>query len=117
MLKKTSRLDRKAMDVFFKKKTSYAAGNLVYIRYIKNNLNNSRFGAVISFAAGQPKKGRAVLRNLTKRRILEAVRLMTKNIGSGWDMVFFVKIKGKQAPKFAELKENIIYVLHRSRIS
>ena len=117
MLKKISRLDRKALDSFFKKKTGYTAGNLIYIRYIKNNLNNSRFGVVVSFAAEQPKKGRAVLRNLTKRRILEISRQITKNIGTGLDVVFFVKIKNRQAPKFAELKEDILYVLYRSHRS
>jgi len=117
MLKKNLRLDRKALEAFFKKKTGYAAGNLVYIRYIKNNLNRSRFGAVISFAAGQPQKGRAVLRNLTKRRVLEVMHLLSKDAGSGLDMVFFVKIKGKQAPKFTELKKDILYVLHSAHIS
>ncbi|MDP2669148.1 MAG: ribonuclease P protein component [bacterium] len=117
MLKKNLRLDRKALEAFFKKKTGYAAGNLVHARYIRNSLNRNRFGVAISFAAGQPQKGRAVLRNLTKRRTLEAVSLLLKDAGSGLDMVFFVKIKGKQAPKFTELKKDIIYVLHSTHIS
>lgn len=124
MLKKTLRLDRKALEAFFKKKTGYAAGNLIHIRYIKNSLNHNRFAVVISFAAGQPQKGRAVLRNLAKRRVLEVIHSVSEEIGSGLDMVFFAKIKGKQArlpiggqaPKFIELKKDILYVLHRSHI-
>jgi ribonuclease P protein component len=117
MLKKELRIDRKGLNSFFKQKTGFTAGNLVSLRYIKNDLGKNRFAVVISFSGGQAKKGRAVIRNLVKRRILEILRLTTFGSRYGLDMVFFVKINSKSAPKFTLLKEDIIYVLHRSRIS
>lgn len=124
MLKKKQRLDRKSLNTFFKKKTASQPGNLLYLRYTINTLNIPRCAVIVSFAEGKTRKGRAVIRNLTKRRIMEVVDSLTSKIHPGFDMVFFVKIISKSAspagwsaPKYAELKEDIIYVLHKSRIS
>lgn len=117
MLKKDLRLNRKDLNLFFKKKTGFTAGNLVSVRFMKNSLNINRFAVVLTFSGGIPKKGRAVKRNLIRRRILEIIRLAIGKLGSGLDIVFFVKISNKSTPKFNELKEDISYVLHRSRIS
>lgn len=116
MLNRASRLDRKALDSFFHKKTAYKAGNFVSVRFVRNGLKKSRYGAVISFAGGVPKKGRAVPRNLARRRILEAVRTQTEDISPGWDVVFFAKLNSKSAPKYAEIKTDIINVLHSAHL-
>ena len=117
MLKKSLRLGRKDLDVFFKRKSVFTSGRLVNLRYINNDLKTTRFAFVVSFSGDQPQKGRAVLRNLVRRRMSEVVRLIFKKIPPGRDVVLFLKLKTRKPPKYEELKEDIFYVLHKPGLS
>ena len=117
MLKKTLRLSRADLDAFFRKRSKFAAGKLVSARFAENNLKYSRFAFVASFEDKQKKKGRAVLRNLLRRRISEIIRIMSENVKAGLDIVFFIKLKNQKAPAHEDLKEDILYVLSKSHLS
>lgn len=117
MLKKVLRLGRRDLDLFFRKRSKFTKGDVISARFTENNLNYSRFAFVVSFEDKQKRKGRAVLRNILRRRMSEAVRSFADDIKPGADMVFFIKLKDRTAPKYAELKEDIKYVLSKSHLS
>ena len=124
MLKKILRLSRKDLEAFFstgggsafggKKRPKFTTGKLVSLRFNENNLKHSRFAFIVSFEDKQKRKGRAVIRNLLRRRMSEIVRNSVKNIKPGLDMVFFIKIKNQKQPKYRALTEDIQYVLSKS---
>ena len=116
MLKKNLRLSRADLGAFFRKRSKFAAGKLVSAGFIENNLKYSRFAFVVSFEDKQKRKGRAVLRNLLRRRMSEIIRAKAENIKTGMDIVFFIKLKN-QKPTYEDLKEDILYVLSKSHLS
>ncbi len=70
---------------------SYASPLLV-LAFLRNNLDHSRFGFVVS-----KKLGKAVRRNKIKRRIREAARLRLQHIAPGYDLVFIARQRATQA--------------------
>lgn len=60
-------------------------GRLVFLKFLKNDLNNSRFGFVVSTKISR----KAVVRNKIKRRLREIVR--QSNIEPGFDVVIIAK--------------------------
>ncbi|KKT41824.1 MAG: hypothetical protein UW30_C0004G0023 [Candidatus Giovannonibacteria bacterium GW2011_GWA2_44_13b] len=117
MLKKSLRLNRKDLEGFFKKRARFVSGSIVSARFTENNLKYSRFAFVVSFENKQKRKGRAVLRNLLRRRMSEIAGSLIKSIKPGQDIVFFIKLKNQKAPAYADLKKDILYVLSKSHIS
>jgi len=71
--------------------TKFKAPNIAYNQFFlvklqKNNLENSRFGFVISKKVDK----RAVVRNLLKRKFRSIIEKNWKNL-SGWDVLFVFK--------------------------
>ena len=114
MLKKSLRIDRRGLEVFFsarggsKPRSFY--GKIVAMRARRNNSTTNRFAFVVS----GPKTRAAHLRNLARRRMAEAVRTMLKIIPPGRDVVFFLKLNERKVPSFAALKEDIKNVISQN---
>lgn len=106
MLKKSLRLKKRDIELFFKKKTQYLRGGFVYMRYTKNNTTKNRFAFVVS----GPKKS-AAARNLTRRRMSEIIKEHEVKIKGGFDIILFIKLIEKKSPKYEALKKDINYVL------
>ena len=70
---------------------SYASP-LMVLAFLRNELDHSRFGFVVS-----KRRGKAVQRNKIKRRIREAVRLRVPCIRSGFDVVFIARQPSREA--------------------
>jgi ribonuclease P protein component len=62
------------------------ASPLMVLAFLRNELDYSRFGFVVS-----KRLGKAVQRNRIKRRIREAIRLRTVSIKPGFDLVFIAR--------------------------
>ena len=74
------------------KKGECKRSNLLFVVFLKNELQNSRFGFVVSLKVSK----KATERNLIKRRLREIVRLNLDKIKEGYDIVIIAK---KQANK------------------
>src|SRR3989344_79120 len=107
MLKKASRLGRADLAKVFMSKTRSFRGKIVSVRVSLNNKQKTRF----AFIVPGPKKRGAALRNLARRRMSEAAKSFLKAIPAGRDIVFFIKLLERKAPSFAEIREDIKYVL------
>lgn len=116
MLKKSLRLGRKDLEIFFQKRSKFVPGGIVSLRFAENNFQYSRFAFVVSFEDKQKRKGRAVIRNILRRRMSEIVRNSAKNIKLGLDVVFFIKIKSQKIPTYRALTEDIQHVLSKSHL-
>ena len=64
----------------------YYASPLMVLAFLRNELEYSRFGFVVS-----KRIGKAVRRNKIKRRMREATRLRIPNIKPGFDLVFIAR--------------------------
>lgn len=84
---------------------------ILFLKKIKNNLNYSRIGFIVS----QKISKKAVIRNKIKRRLREIIRLNLPIIKEGYDFIFFTK-KGIENKKFSELKEIIKKLLQKARL-
>lgn len=77
---------------------------------------NSRFFSIHYRPSGRPcsrwavvvsrRVGKAVTRNLVKRRIREVCRLLEKELPAKWDIVVIGR-KGSDRVKFSEMKEDL----------
>ena len=85
-----------------------AANRLLVIRYLANGLDHSRFAFVVS-----KRVGNAVIRNLIKRRLREAVK--SCELASGWDAVFIAR-RGVQNATYSDLSRATRNLLRRSGI-
>lgn len=87
MLVKRSRLIKKKdfQNVF---RAGHARdGTIFFLKLVKNNLNVSRFGFVVS----QKVSKKATARNKIKRRFRTIIRLMIKQIKPGFDVVIIAQ--------------------------
>jgi ribonuclease P protein component len=84
-------------------------GKLIFLKFIKNHLNNSRFGFVVSLKISK----RAVIRNKIKRQLREIVRENLLNIKSGFDIVIIAKpeIVDKNYQNIKNDLENLFKIL------
>lgn len=82
-----------------------AANRFLVIRYLRNGLDHSRFGFMVS-----KRIGNAVIRNKVKRRLREAVRLTP--VKAGWDAVFIAR-RGTESAGYHELKQAAGNLLRR----
>lgn len=110
MLRQENRLRRKRdVDNIFKKGKTIA-GKLIFLKIIKNNLNNSRFGFVISTKISK----KAVIRNKIKRQLREIIRKNLPNIKPGLDVLIIAKPEIIDK-KYQDIKEEVERLLNKAR--
>ncbi len=85
-----------------------AANRLLVIRYLDNDSNCSRFGFLVN-----KRIGHAAVRNKTKRRLREVIRL--NPVKSGWDALFIVR-QGAGSAKYQDLKAATDNLLQRANL-
>jgi ribonuclease P protein component len=81
------------------------------LKYDKNGLSENRFGFVTSTKVS----GKAVERNLIKRRFREVIREQLPHLKYGYDIIFVIR-KGALDIKYQELKEDILKSLKKSNL-
>ncbi len=86
----------------------FYASPLMALAFLRNELDYSRFGFVVS-----KKLGGAVERNKVKRRLREATRLRVNQIKPGFDLVFIARPPASQA-SYAELERFLAGLLIRA---
>lgn len=92
-------MKKKDFDNVFKKGKTIA-NKLVFLKSLKNNLNNNQFGFIVSTKISK----KAVIRNKIKRRLREIVR--QTDTKPGFDIIIIVKpeILNKD---YQEIKNNV----------
>ena len=88
---------------------SYASP-LMVLAFLRNELDHSRFGFVVS-----KRLGKAVRRNKIKRRMREAVRLRLPRIKSGFDVVFIARQPTRQA-SYQQIEQALDALLEKTRL-
>ncbi|MFH1838447.1 MAG: ribonuclease P protein component [Candidatus Kuenenbacteria bacterium] len=81
------------------------------IKFLKNNLEISRFGFIVSNKVAK----KANKRNLIKRRLREIIRKNLLNFQTGFDVVIMARPEIKEL-KFSEMKEKIERALWQIKI-
>lgn len=98
---------RKEFDAVFRQGRTWA-NELVVLRSLPNQLDHNRYGFVTS-----KRLGKAVVRNLVRRRLREGVRSLP--LRAGWDVVISAKAAAARAT-FQELKGAVAELLASARI-
>lgn len=107
MLPKNLRLNRRELNLFFKKKSIFKKGTIVSLRY----QNKQAYKPKAAFIVSGPKKS-AAARNLARRRISEIVAAEFNRLPKNRDTVFFFKLgQDKKVPTNKEFKKDIINVI------
>lgn len=87
MLSKENRLrKRKDFDNIFKNGKA-KTGRFIFLKFLKNGLNVSRFGFIVSLKIAK----KAVVRNKIKRRLRQVIKNNINKIKPGFDMVITAK--------------------------
>ena len=100
----------KDIERVFKKGKSFKEGFLV-LKIINNDLENSRFGFVVSTKISK----KASLRNKIKRRLRELVRARLKKIKTGADGLF-VAVPGIEEKDFWEIEDTMNKIFLRAKL-
>jgi ribonuclease P protein component len=112
MLEKINRIRKKKdFEVFFKKGVSFKK-NFLILKTTSNNLETKRFGFIVS----QKVSKKAVVRNLIRRRLNEAVKLNFENVKNGVDCVFIV-LSGAEKTSFLEVKNDVKNLLEKANLT
>lgn len=111
MLAKANRLAKEADFKRLALKGRFAFGPLFNLKALANKLEVSRFGIVISAKVSK----KATARNLIKRRITEAIRLMLEHLKIGVDVMLVVKKEALEAD-YAQLDQELKRVFKKSGI-
>ena len=98
---------RKDFDNVFRKGRSWN-NELLVLRSLPNDLPHNRFGFITS-----KRLGKAVVRNRTRRRIREAVRVLP--LATSWDVVVSAKTKAAAAD-FQLLRASVIDLLTKAQL-
>lgn len=85
--------------------------NELKIKIIKNNLNYSRYGIIVSLAVDK----RAVVRNRIRRQIKNHLAKINYHIASGYDIIIFVKASIKDI-SFNQIKNNLNTLLKKNNL-
>ena len=84
------------------------ASPLMVLAFVRNELDHSRFGFVVS-----KRLGKAVQRNKIKRRMREATRLLIPSIKPGFDLVFIARRPIAQAA-YEEIERGLEHLLMKA---
>lgn len=82
-----------------------------YIKVLKNNLANNRYGIMISLKVDK----KAVVRNKIRRRFNEILRLNDLKIKQGYDIVILAKDVIKNTP-YSQNKQDLGFLLQRANL-
>lgn len=111
MLSKKNRLKKnKNFEKVFQKGKSFQK-QFLFLKVVKNDLEVSRFGFIVS----QKLSKKAVIRNRLKRRLREGLRHYLSEIKQGIDGVFIAR-PGLEKENFEELKEIIKGILSKAEL-
>jgi ribonuclease P protein component len=105
------RQDRLRHNVDFqrvRRNGKFHASPLMVLAFLRNELDRSRFGFVVS-----KRLGKAVQRNRIKRRMREVIRLYMSQIKPGFDLVFIARQSLSQA-SYAEIEQLLEKLLKES---
>ena len=86
----------------------FYASPIMVLAFLRNELDYSRFGFVVS-----NRLGKAVQRNKIKRRMREAARLRFPRIKPGFDLVFVARQPIRRA-SYAQIEQSLEYLLKKS---
>lgn len=84
----------------------------ISLHFLKNDLNYSRFGFIVSTKAAK----RAVSRNKVRRQLREIIRLKLDKIEKGLDIILVVRKEALQR-EFLELTECLFFLFKKAKIS
>lgn len=111
MLKKINRITKdKEFDRIFKGGKS-AYSNILGLKALKTEEENSRFGILISTKVSK----KAVIRNRLKRQIREILKQYFTQIAPGYDCVIVTLPQIKEAD-FKQIEDALIFCLKRLRL-
>ena len=111
MLARENRLQKKKdFERVFKQGKGVRAGFL-FLKVIKNNLESSRFGFIVS----QKISKKAVIRNKIKRRLRAIIREKIPELKKGLDVAIIVQ-PGIEKESFQSLEENIAKIFFKASI-
>jgi ribonuclease P protein component len=111
MLPKENRLKKKKD---FEKAFRQGKGikqDLLFLKLLKNNLNVTRFGFIVSKKLSK----KATVRNKIRRRLSEVIRTNLEGIKKGWDGVI-VASPGIENKNFQEIKESISRLFKKANL-
>ncbi|MFH0856794.1 MAG: ribonuclease P protein component [bacterium] len=109
MLPKQNRLTKnKEFENIFENGDSFFT-KILGIKYVKNEINITRFGIIISNKVSK----KAVVRNKIKRRLREILRLNFDQIKKGCDIAILAR-PGISNCEYDELEKNIEYALRKT---
>jgi len=111
MLSKRNRLKKQKDFGRVFKKGRGAKEDFLYLKVVKNELESSRFGFVVSKEFSK----KAVLRNKIRRRLAELVRIKLPKIKKGIDVVIVVMPEFKTRD-FWEIEEIINKLFEKAKI-
>ena len=86
----------------------FNASPLMVLAFLRNELDHSRFGFVVS-----KRLGKAVQRNKIKRRMREATRLRIPQIKPGFDLVLIARQPIREA-NYTEIEQSLQHLLKKS---
>jgi len=111
MLPEINRLKKKKdFERVLKKGKGYKE-DFLYLKIIRNNLKNSRFGFIVSNKFSK----KAVVRNKIKRRLKSLTKIKLSRIEKGIDGVIIVR-PGLEINDFWELEEKINKLFEKAKI-
>ncbi len=111
MLPARNRLKKKKdFERIFKEGQGFKQGFL-YLKIKKNNLKSSRFGFIVSKKFAK----KAVIRNKTKRRLRELIKIKLPEIKKGIDGIIIV-IPGLKTTDFQQLEEIINKLFKKAKL-
>ena len=86
-------------------------GYVLGLKYIKNNLDYSRFGIVVSLKVSK----KAVIRNRIKRRIRAILKENLFNIVQGYDFMILTK-SGIEVLDYSQIKNKLLKLLQKQNL-
>jgi len=97
--------------IYQKRHLRKIAGELVFLKFRKNNLKNTRCGFVINLKTSK----KSTIRNKIKRRLREIIRQNLINIKPGFDIVVIAKpeIVNKN---YQEIKKEIESLFKKTKV-
>ena len=107
-MKRKYRLRRNSDFQQVRQNGKFYASPIMVLAFLRNELDHSRFGFVVS-----KRLGKAVQRNKVKRQMREAARLRISQVKPGFDLVFIAGQPIRQAT-YADIEQSLEYLLKKS---